>query len=237
MLSANLSALSVTDILLRLALSFLAGLVLGYERESHGRAAGLRTTLLICVASCLAMLISQMLYADSQVSPNGRSDPARLAAGVLTGMGFVGAGTILREGYKIRGVTTAAVLWFATMLGLAFGAGFILIGIAGFAVGLASLIALPAFEARIENDWYSQIIVTANLEGTTNTAIKNEIESLGVTVQNMDLTYDRARSERVTRCDVKFKRVNKKFGVCETSSKVVEHLFTLPGIIRVEWKR
>ena len=118
------SQLSITDILIRLGLALASGLIIGYERETHGRAAGFRTTILTCVASALAMIISQMLYIDSaDTSVTWRPDPARLAAGILTGMGFLGGAGIIRHDNVIRGVTTAAVLWFMTVLGLAFGSG------------------------------------------------------------------------------------------------------------------
>lgn len=230
-----ITPLTPNDILLRVGLSFFAGMVLGYERESHGRAAGLRTTMLICVASCIAMLISEMVYIEGDSSINWRPDPARLAAGVLTGMGFVGAGTIIREGYTIRGVTTAAVLWYGTILGLAFGAGFIVLGAIGFAVALLSLLAFPPLEAQIENDWYAHLIITSALDGITNSQLKTEIEALGISVKNMQLTYDRDLSQRVAHCDLKFKRSDKKHDVSVIAEEAVEHLFKQPGVIRVEW--
>src|SRR5688572_10350944 len=120
------------DILLRVALSFMAGAILGLERESHGRAAGLRTTALACVAACLAMILAQFFISDPMLkSANWKPDPGRLAAGVLTGIGFLGAGAIVREGVTVRGVTTAAVLWYVTILGLAFGSGHLALGMIG----------------------------------------------------------------------------------------------------------
>src|SRR5690606_37945306 len=117
-------------VLLRLGLAALGGAIIGLERESHGRAAGLRTTMLVCIGSAAAMLISERLLAAHTVPGSAwRPDPARLAAGILTGMGFLGAGAILREGNMVRGITTAAALWFVTILGLAFGSGEILIGL------------------------------------------------------------------------------------------------------------
>jgi putative Mg2+ transporter-C (MgtC) family protein len=231
-----ISELTYTDILLRIGLSLLAGLVLGFERESHGRAAGLRTTMLICVAACLAMLISEMVYVSGDPSINWRPDPARLAAGVLTGMGFVGAGTIIREGYTIRGVTTAAVLWYVTMLGLAFGAGYIFVGMAGFAVALISLLILPYVESSIENDWYAKVNITTQLDGISNSQIKAKIEELGITVKSMELSYDRLHGNRTARCELKFKRADRKHDVCALSEEVVEHLFKQEGVTHVEWR-
>src|SRR3954465_8156256 len=115
-----------------------AGLVLGLERESHGRAAGLKTTILACVASCLAMILSEDFYRESfnQAASMMRPDRARLAAGILTGIGFLGAGAIIRQGTLVHGVTTAAVLWYTTILGLAFGSGHIAIGVMGACIAV-----------------------------------------------------------------------------------------------------
>ncbi|HBL37110.1 MAG TPA: methyltransferase, partial [Firmicutes bacterium] len=97
----------------------LLGAVIGLEREQHGRPAGLRTHILVALGSCLIMLVS--IYGF----PSGTgSDPARLAAQVVSGIGFLGAGTILRDGTSIRGLTTAASLWVVAGIGLAAGTGF-----------------------------------------------------------------------------------------------------------------
>src|SRR6185503_3582105 len=126
--------LSISEMFLRVLLAFLAGVIVGWERESHGRPAGLRTNILACVASAVAMIVSEMLFAKSAAATAGgnwRPDPARLGAGILTGIGFLGAGTIIRHGNFVRGVTTAASLWFVTVLGLAFGNGLFLLGTIG----------------------------------------------------------------------------------------------------------
>jgi len=111
---------------LRVGLTFVTGFIVGWERESHGRPAGLRTNILACVAAAVSMIISEILFVQSAViTPTGsvRSDPARLGAGILTGIGFLGAGTILRHENFVRGITTAATLWLVTVLGPAFGSG------------------------------------------------------------------------------------------------------------------
>jgi putative Mg2+ transporter-C (MgtC) family protein len=120
------------EIILRLCLAALLGGFIGLERESHRRPAGLRTHILVCLGSALVMLIS--VYAFS--SPN--RDPARLAAQVVSGIGFLGAGTIMREGSTIKGLTTAASLWVVSGIGLAAGSGFYLA--AAFATGLVVVI-------------------------------------------------------------------------------------------------
>src|SRR4249919_296017 len=102
-----MAELSYNDMFLRLLMAFLAGAAIGWERESHGRPAGLRTTILACVASAVAMIISEVLFVESAAATatgSWRPDPARLGAGILTGIGFLGAGTILRHANFVRGV-------------------------------------------------------------------------------------------------------------------------------------
>src|SRR5690349_14046898 len=119
-----MTPLSFPEILLRIGLAFAAGFVIGFERSGRGRPAGLRTTILTSVVAATAMIVSEKLFMESGAAVTGgnwRPDPARLGAGVLTGIGFLGGGTIMRHDNVIRGVTTAACLWFVTVLGLAFG--------------------------------------------------------------------------------------------------------------------
>ncbi|MED4600311.1 MgtC/SapB family protein [Paenibacillus validus] len=123
-------------ITLRLVLALLLGGVIGFERERSSRAAGLRTHILVCLGSTLVMLLSMYGFADFARLDNVRLDPARLAAQVISGIGFLGAGTILYTGKSITGLTTAASLWVVAAMGLAIGAGFY------YAAGLACFFAL-----------------------------------------------------------------------------------------------
>lgn len=110
------------ELLLRLTLSCVLGGVIGYERQSRRKSAGLRTNVLVCLGSCLIMVLSQEIYQHVEGLTN--ADPARLAAQVVSGIGFLGAGTIMKEGLTVRGLTTAACLWVVAGVGLAVGAGF-----------------------------------------------------------------------------------------------------------------
>ena len=152
---AIMSRVSFPQMLLGIGLAFIAGLIVGWERTSHGRAAGLRTTILACVAAAIAMVISEDLFAESGAATAGgnwRPNPARLGTGILTGIGFLGAGTIIRHENTIRGVTTATTLWFVTVLGLAFGSGQFAVGFMGMAVAMAALFILPSVEQVIQSD-------------------------------------------------------------------------------------
>ncbi|HCW51439.1 MAG TPA: methyltransferase [Clostridiales bacterium] len=122
------------EMVLRLVFSLLLGAVVGLERETHDRPAGLRTFILVSVGSTLIMIVSMNIR---YLFPGGAGvDPGRIAAQVVTGIGFLGAGTILHEGASIRGLTTAAGLWVVAAIGLAVGAGFYL------AAGVTTALAL-----------------------------------------------------------------------------------------------
>lgn len=111
--------MSDLHVLLNLFFAFICGGIIGYLREKEGKMAGFRTHILVCVGSTLFMLIS---YYMKDVS--GVADPGRIASGVVTGIGFLGAGIIFQEGGITRGLTTAATIWVTSAIGLAIGAGF-----------------------------------------------------------------------------------------------------------------
>ena len=112
------------EICLRLVLSCAMGGIIGYERQLRHKSAGLRTNMLVALGSCLIMLMSQALYDNVEGRTN--ADPARLAAQVVSGIGFLGAGVILhKKNDAISGLTTAAIIWAAAAIGVATGAGFI----------------------------------------------------------------------------------------------------------------
>jgi len=128
------------DILLKLFLAVVFGGLIGWEREIHGRAAGLRTHILVSLGSALIMLTS--LYIFDTYSKEVHIDPFRIAAQVVSGIGFLGAGTIIRSRASIKGLTTAASLWSTAGIGLAIGVGFYKGAIAATALVLISLLLL-----------------------------------------------------------------------------------------------
>lgn len=113
-------------ITIRLVLALFLGGLIGFEREVSSHAAGLRTHILVCVGSALVMLLSMYGFSAFVNEVNVRLDPSRLAAQVISGIGFLGAGTIIFNGRSITGLTTAASLWVVAGIGLAVGAGFII---------------------------------------------------------------------------------------------------------------
>ncbi|HEY8464598.1 MAG TPA: MgtC/SapB family protein [Bacillota bacterium] len=134
------------EIFFRLLLSAVSAGLIGMERESHGRPAGLRTHMLVGLGSCLMMLIS--IYGDAAQN----RDPLRLAAQVVSGIGFLGAGTILRSGLTIKGLTTAASLWVVAGIGLAMGCGLYFPGLIAVIFAVLTLISLENIERRLFNE-------------------------------------------------------------------------------------
>ncbi len=114
--------MSEWELLLRLVLACVFGGIIGYERQSRRKSAGLRTNVLVCLGACLIMILSQEIYQHVEGKTN--ADPARLAAQVVSGIGFLGAGAIMKEGLTVTGLTTAACLWVVAGVGLAVGGGF-----------------------------------------------------------------------------------------------------------------
>jgi putative Mg2+ transporter-C (MgtC) family protein len=144
-------------ITLRLLAALAAGGIIGLERTYHGRPAGFRTHTLVCIASCLLMLVT--VY-EHQWFPTGGAqrvvvDPTRMAQGIMTGIGFLGAGVIMREGLSVRGLTTAASIWVTAAIGILVGIGFYLPAALATAATLGTLSGFRWIEAKIANELYS----------------------------------------------------------------------------------
>ncbi|BFH65259.1 MULTISPECIES: MgtC/SapB family protein [Paenibacillus] len=137
-----------THILLRLLLSVLLGGLVGLERERSNHAAGLRTHILVCMGSTLIIMLSIYGFSAFVHEVNIRIDPARLASAVITGVGFLGAGTILFTGKSITGLTTAASIWVIAAVGLAIGAGFYFASIMATLLILLTLVVFNKLEQR-----------------------------------------------------------------------------------------
>ncbi len=133
------------QIVFRLLVAAVLGGVIGLEREKQEKAAGFRTHILVCIGSCLLMLTSMHIF-DIYKGITA-VDPARIAAQVVTGVGFLGAGTIIRFRASVKGLTTAASLWVIAAVGLAVGSGFYLAAVVTAVISLLSLLVLNRLEA------------------------------------------------------------------------------------------
>ena len=136
------------EVCLRLVCAMIVGLIIGIEREYTHRPAGMRTHILVALGACAVSITGEMIF--HQYSALGSSaDPARLTAQVITGVGFLGAGTILREGVNIKGLTTAASVWTVACLGVAAGYGYYALALIGMLLVLVTLTLLEKFQHRL----------------------------------------------------------------------------------------
>jgi putative Mg2+ transporter-C (MgtC) family protein len=192
-------AASVLQVSLKLLLSGLIGALVGYERESHGQTAGLRTNILVCLAACLIMMLSlHMAEMFSHLTDDSvvRVDPGRIASYAMAGMGFLGAGAIIKGRGSVRGLTTAAGLWIVTALGLAVGAGLFVPALATAFIALVIMYNLRFLKPDIRHDSRSLLTVKCCCEDRPLKYIKS------VLLQQKDLqiefiNYRENREERI----------------------------------------
>lgn len=159
-----------TNLLRLLLASFLSGLI-GIEREVHGRAAGFRTHLLVGVATCLVMIVSEYFfksYGNLSSSTTARIDPARIAASVMTGIGFLGAGVIIKSGGVVRGLTTAACLWMVAGVGMAVGTGLYVPAVIVTIIALFNLLLLKQIERLFRKDQFYTLVIHAAADFRVN---------------------------------------------------------------------
>lgn len=152
-----LSEISEVQIILRVLVGAVLGAAVGFERERQDQPAGLRTHMILVIGATLAMVLSVnlgFLYAR----PGTPADPARLAAQVISGIGFLGAGAILRYGFTVKGLTTATSLWTMAIVGMTVGAGYYLIGVFTTALMLVVLALLNTIENRFVRTTVSRFI-------------------------------------------------------------------------------
>lgn len=175
------------EIIFKLALAGILGGLIGLERESLNRPAGLRTYTLVSVGSALAMIVSLDMYFQYYQTVN--ADPGRIAAQVVSGIGFLGAGTIMREGATVRGLTTAAGLWVVACIGLAVGAGLYLPAVVTTVLILFILIYFIRFEERFTGmrEYKGLVMLVEDRPGQVG-IIGSILGDLGVLIKNIQLT-------------------------------------------------
>lgn len=160
----------IGEIFLRLMCAMLVGTLIGLEREYTHRPAGLRTHILVCLGACVVSITGEMLF--NQYSSLGATpDPARLSAQVITGVGFLGAGTIMKEGATVKGLTTAASVWAVACLGIATGFGYYAVAILGMVLIFVTLRFLEGLQRRLLQIGSSEVyyfLDTNDLPGSLN---------------------------------------------------------------------
>jgi len=176
------------DILLRLGAALVAGGLIGLERSYHGRPAGFRTHTLVCLASALLMLVTvyESQWFVQQSSARVVIDPTRMAQGIMTGIGFLGAGVIMREGLSVRGLTTAASIWVTAAIGILFGIGFYIPAMLAVAATLGTLSSFRWIESRMTTESYAQFHVKFRRADIMSEAVLHELgKELGFSIANL----------------------------------------------------
>jgi putative Mg2+ transporter-C (MgtC) family protein len=217
------------DIGLKLVLASMLGGIIGLEREVHGRPAGFRTHLLVSLGSCLFVITSVSFYLKfgnlTGQGPLG-VDPSRVAAQVVTGIGFLGAGAIIREKASIRGLTTAACLWVAAAVGVAVGVGMYATSILVTSLAVINLVFLKKLENRLKKDTYFRIIVwTDDLEGQT-TRVEQMLTACKMEIVTLVIEKDLAQKSVLLEIDVKSRSRDE-------CSRLTDQLSLLEGVTKI----
>jgi putative Mg2+ transporter-C (MgtC) family protein len=221
-------------IALRLALAVAAGALVGLDRSEHGRPAGLRTTLLVCLAAAVSMIQANLLLAtmgraaDSFVT----LDLMRLPLGILTGMGFIGGGAILRRDGFVLGVTTAATLWFVTIIGLCFGGGQISLGTTAFVLGMLVLSGLRSIERRLKQEQYGTLSLTIEHDQPTEDEIRGAVEKAGYKINVSSIAYVNQTRQRELEFRLKWRAVPENVDV----PPFLGELLNDPHVVTARWK-
>jgi putative Mg2+ transporter-C (MgtC) family protein len=225
------------DIALRLFLTIIAGTLVGIDRSERGQAAGLRTTILVCLAAAVAMIqMNLLLPMGGKTTDSFASlDLMRLPLGILTGVGFIGGGAILRRGNMVQGVTTAATLWIVTVIGLCIGGGQLALGMSTLGVALIVLWVLKRLEFLIPLEHHATLCVSVNAAGPNDAEIPAMILRAGFEIRSWDVISS-SRSDaaplRKIRCEVAWRGRRDDL----LTPPIVDHLARIPGVTKLRWK-
>jgi len=226
--------LSWEQVALRLALASIAGFLIGLNRDEHGHPAGIRTTMLVCLAAALAMVqVNLMLPLVGKSSDSFVvMDLMRLPLGILSGIGFIGAGVIVKRGADITGVTTAACMWVVTVLGLLFGGGNIYLGIAGSIVVLIVLWLFKYIEGSFAREYRGRLRLWFSERSTSEEDLRGLLKSDDLSIVHWKVQYDNANNLTSLECEVKWRSRDND---ASQPPLAFEQLRALPGVYASTW--
>lgn len=221
------------DIAIRIFSTLVASGMIGLNRTEHGHAAGLRTSILVCLAACISMVQVNLLLPLAGRSPNSfvMNDLMRLPLGILSGMGFIGAGAIVRRDSLVAGVTTAATLWLLTVIGLCFGGGQVALGWASSALAMFVLSVLKLMEERMTQARESTLFIVTDVSGPDEEEIHAILSNDGFRIASCGLATSEGADRNELKCDVRWRS---KIGDTKIPD-AVRRLRARPGVVRVEW--
>lgn len=216
----------------RLLLAALLGGMLGFEREIHGRPAGFRTHLLVALGACLMMLVSEFFFVKYHGLTSGaamRIDPGRIAAQIVSGIGFLGAGAIIKDGSAIRGLTTAACLWVAAGIGMAVGTGLYVPALAVTGMAVGALMFLKRVEESMAKDSYATLTVYCDANPSVGTLVEACLDAQGL--RRVDVAVEKDKQAGEVRYDYVVVRIGPM-----RSSTLVEDIANLEGVRKVRFR-
>jgi putative Mg2+ transporter-C (MgtC) family protein len=214
-------------IIARVVGALIIGAMIGFERSFHGRPAGFRTHALVCIASAILMIVTvyQNEWMTAVQQDAIRTDPTRMAQGIMTGIGFLGAGVIFKEGLTVRGLTTAASIWTTAAIGILVGIGFWFAAILGATTSLIVLSLFRLVEAWLPSEFYAHHMLRfARGRVMSEAEMRKMIERHGFSIANL--------SSRLTEAGQHFEyRMTIKSRDRRAAGSLSEHLIGLPEVV------
>ncbi|HEY0194463.1 MAG TPA: MgtC/SapB family protein [Kofleriaceae bacterium] len=216
------------ELVIRIVVGTALGAVIGYERDIHGRPAGLRTHALVSLASATFMVVSTHLAYYQHYKPGDFTeiDGSRIAASVVSGIGFLAGGAILRNGITVQGLTTAAGLWLVAAIGLAAGGGLYVESVAATVVGIASLTMMRRFEDK-DDRIRRRLTLTLNREAMANQALIAKLAALDLMPTLEGWNQENAGGVRQLMLGMRLPRI-------DGEASLVHALEAEPGITRMQ---
>jgi putative Mg2+ transporter-C (MgtC) family protein len=210
----------VIDIIVKLLLAMLCGGIIGFQRQMHESAAGFRTHILVCIGAAVYMIISIL------ISDNGKYDPGRIAAQVASGMGFLGAGTIIKQGSLVRGLTTAASLWGIAAVGMAIGMGgpATVVGVIATVFSYVALALLVPIEKKLVTSRHCEFIVKTATDHDIMLSITKKLESINFPTEGTRVSRNSAFNE------ISFEI---KIGKESDINTIIDEIYKFEGVISV----
>ena len=207
--------------------AMMVGALIGFERSFHGRPAGFRTHALVCIASSILMIVTVYQNEWMTVVPLDaiRTDPTRMAQGIMTGIGFLGAGVIFKEGLTVRGLTTAASIWVTSAIGILIGIGFWFAALIGTVATLTVLSLFRLIESRLPSEFYAHHVLAFTRDKVmTADKMREMLASHGFSIANL--------SSRLTEGGTQFEyRMVLKSRDPKSAERLSQHLRSLPEVV------
>ncbi|SFJ51784.1 putative Mg2+ transporter-C (MgtC) family protein [Paenibacillus sp. UNC496MF] len=225
--------ISYWELTIRLVAALALGGLVGLERELGGHSAGFRTHILVCVGSAAIVLLSIYGFAEFSTDPNVRLDPARLAAQVISGIGFLGAGTILRTGLTVSGLTTAASLWVVAAIGLTVGAGFYYGSAVLTVLVVVSLFVLNKLEKKFSRTKRKRdLVLRVNKDSASLSKVVTELHRHGIGINKIIVENEEA--DTCDGDDMLIVRLQLKLGQTKHFEEVIVSLAAIEGVFGLE---